>query len=603
MCQIFNIQSGITVQDKPAALKQQEIDSLMRQQQAQQYGGVPLTQKQQEDLSSLFTQRNLNLPKQLGNPNSNQTQMQSQAQLPYYQQQNQNASYQGFVPDQSANFNQQPGSMSLDPADQFMKKALDTALKGDIVRDIYPTLNYFRTEERITDKKVFRSFDNLSKEDALHVFKEALRESGVTASWKWEDANRVVMNDPRVKALKTISERKQAFNDYINEIKTKERNDARNRRQQQKEGFLELLGETKNLNSLSKFYIAAKQFQSDSRFKSVEEKDREEIFQDYIDEIMTKEREEKREQGEKIVEKLKEHFTKLNIPGSAKWKELITNLADDQLFKSADTLEQITAFEEYIKAIERQEFQTKKFEKRRQERKNRENFVKLLEEKLQSRELTHRSKWKNFVKEFKDDQRYTNLVGQSGSTAHELFEDALNEEKELLRIHKPSFKSLIKGRGIRFASNVEFQAFDEILRQYSEYEKLDKKVKVTLHEYYLYKVKQKESEKAKKLTKTLRNFEKYLKNIVNLQKSEVYQDYLPWIEKEGEFSVLTEEIKQKSFTEVVQFMKDEILNKSKKRSRSRGKQTNRDSSVESGELKLPSQTARHTQNAQSKQHR
>lgn len=60
---------------------------------------------------------------------------------------------------------------------------------------------------------------------------------------------------------------------------------------------MELLKETKGLNSLSKFYIAAKGFQSDPRFKNVDEKDREEIFQDYIDEIMTKERDEKREKA------------------------------------------------------------------------------------------------------------------------------------------------------------------------------------------------------------------------------------------------------------------------------------------------------------------
>ncbi len=33
----------------------------------------------------------------------------------------------------------------------------------------------------------------------------------------------------------------------------------------------------------------------DSRFKNCDEKDREEIFQDYLDELMNKEREEKRE--------------------------------------------------------------------------------------------------------------------------------------------------------------------------------------------------------------------------------------------------------------------------------------------------------------------
>lgn len=80
------------------------------------------------------------------------------------------------------------------------------------------------------DTKRFKSYDNLSREDALHVFFEALREAGVTASWRWDDANRVVMHDPRIKAIKTISERKHAFNEFINELKTKERNDARTRR-------------------------------------------------------------------------------------------------------------------------------------------------------------------------------------------------------------------------------------------------------------------------------------------------------------------------------------------------------------------------------------
>lgn len=67
------------------------------------------------------------------------------------------------------------------------------------------------------------------------VFKDLLRDMGVTTSWKWEDANRVIQNDPRVKALKTISERKAAFNEFINEMKTRERTDARQRRQHVKQ--------------------------------------------------------------------------------------------------------------------------------------------------------------------------------------------------------------------------------------------------------------------------------------------------------------------------------------------------------------------------------
>ena len=42
------------------------------------------------------------------------------------------------------------------------------------------------------DTKKFRNFDNLSKDDAMMVFKDLLKDMGVTTSWKWEDANRVV---------------------------------------------------------------------------------------------------------------------------------------------------------------------------------------------------------------------------------------------------------------------------------------------------------------------------------------------------------------------------------------------------------------------------
>jgi hypothetical protein len=64
------------------------------------------------------------------------------------------------------------------------------------------------------------------------------------------------------------------------------------------------------------------------------------------------------------------------------------------------------------------------------------------------------------VKIYRDDPRYFNLVGQGGSTPREIFEDAINEERDILNVHKAPFKALIKANGIRFASNVTFQLFD-----------------------------------------------------------------------------------------------------------------------------------------------
>ena len=61
-----------------------------------------------------------------------------------------------------------------------------------------------------------------------------------------------------------------------------------------KEKFQELLNECKTLVSTSKFYKEAKVLQHDPRFKNLDEKTREETFQDHIDDIYARERETKK---------------------------------------------------------------------------------------------------------------------------------------------------------------------------------------------------------------------------------------------------------------------------------------------------------------------
>lgn len=74
--------------------------------------------------------------------------------------------------------------------------------------------------------------DTLSKDEAIAVFKDALKDAGVSSTWRWDDAQRVTSHDLRIKALKTLAERKIIFNQFIDEQKSKERNEARMRRQQ-----------------------------------------------------------------------------------------------------------------------------------------------------------------------------------------------------------------------------------------------------------------------------------------------------------------------------------------------------------------------------------
>jgi len=89
---------------------------------------------------------------------------------------------------------------------------------------MYPTKDYFCTNagdlgrSEVGPKSVKKqiiNFDNLSRQEAVEVFQGMLSDLGIAVTWKWEDVNRVVQNDERVKVLRTMADRKQAFQDYI----------------------------------------------------------------------------------------------------------------------------------------------------------------------------------------------------------------------------------------------------------------------------------------------------------------------------------------------------------------------------------------------------
>ncbi len=70
--------------------------------------------------------------------------------------------------------------------------------------------------------------------------------------------------------------------------------------------------------------------------------------------------------------------------------------------------------------------------------------MQFLAEKVRTREVNHRIKWREFVEIAKENESYVNMVGQTGTTPREMFEVEMNKEKDILKKNKSWFKSLIK---------------------------------------------------------------------------------------------------------------------------------------------------------------
>jgi len=120
-----------------------------------------------------------------------------------------------------------------------------------------------------------------------------------------------------------------------------------------------------SLNYLSKYYEVSKRLQREPRFRSIEERDREEVFQEFIERLGEKERENRRLQSLQRVEQLKEEFRnveKVNL--ETRWKDIVALVeekgAGKPIYSEASQMDLLTAFEDVMKEMERDDAQTKK---------------------------------------------------------------------------------------------------------------------------------------------------------------------------------------------------------------------------------------------------
>ena len=159
---------------------------------------------------------------------------------------------------------------------------------------------------------------------------------------------------------------------------------------------------------------------------AVDERDREDLFQDFIDELFEEEREAEAQRSKQVVESIKQRLEDHEDIGlDTRWRQVNDVLHQDPLWKNALPLERLTAFEEFIKEKDKADFLLRKAKRQRVERKRRESFRDMIEQMLKDRKISGAteskkgsSKWAEFVKDYQSDPRYSEFVGQSYPYTH-----------------------------------------------------------------------------------------------------------------------------------------------------------------------------------------
>merc|ERR1719359_2660926 len=105
---------------------------------------------------------------------------------------------------------------------------------------------------------------------------------------------KLISEDRRFNALTNAGQRKQAFAEWVSRAKKQEKEDARNKIKRAKDDFIAALADWKDLKMTTRYRNAAEQFCDEEWFKLLDEDDRDETFQDFMDEHEKKAKEERR---------------------------------------------------------------------------------------------------------------------------------------------------------------------------------------------------------------------------------------------------------------------------------------------------------------------
>ena len=332
----------------------------------------------------------------------------------------------------------------------------------------------------------------ISKEESYYKFKEKLKILGITTTWKWEDASRLLYKEPEWKIIKTFSEKRNLFNEYINDLRSKEKEEIYLKREKNRAKFRQLLSEDNTINSDSTYAEAMARLSYDERWRSVDEKEREDVFEDYIDLLYKREEDEWKKSREVKKKLFLEKLKFKNIKSDSLWKDIKYQFKDDPVFASMEKIDRIQTFADYITSLESLEKKEKREKEKYQGYQNREKFRELLQISVEEKILNMDTKWRDFVLQIKDKDEYLNMLGQEGSTPLELFQDKIQELKTEYKKIKKIFKEIIMKNNIEFQYQLTYEEFDSIMSKYEQIKLISEDMKQLLYQHIKVKLKEKE---------------------------------------------------------------------------------------------------------------
>merc|ERR1712141_331953 len=354
-----------------------------------------------------------------------------------------------------------------------------------------------------------------------------------------------------------LTEKKQVFNAYKIQRQKEEKEEQRLKAKKNKEDLEEFLMNNDRVTSTMKYFRCEELFGDLPVVKNVPEMERREVFEDAMVNLAKKEKEKAKSLRKRNTTRLTDILDRMtNIKFNTTWTQAKQMLLDNPAFADDDELlamdkeDALIVFEDHIRELEKEEELEKEKERKRikrTQRKNRDAMIQVLDELHEAGKLTSMSLWVELYPTISAEMRFTNMLGQPGSTPLDLFKFYVEDLKSRFYSEKKIIKEILKEKSYEMAPSTTFEDFATVVCEDKRSTSLDAgNVKLTynaLLEKAESRGKERQKEEARKMKKLETNFRLLLSDMFGekMDSSMQWEDIRQKLEGEGAFEAIPHE--------------------------------------------------------------
>ncbi|TGO65214.1 hypothetical protein BCON_0003g00060 [Botryotinia convoluta] len=422
-------------------------------------------------------------------------------------------------------------------------------------------------------------------EEAEAAFLKLLKRHNVKPDLTWEEVMRSIIKDPQYRALKDPKDRKAAFEKYAIEVRLQEKDRAKERLEKLRSDFATMLRSHPEIKHYTRWKTARPIIEGETIFRSSNDDDeRRQLFQDYIMELKRANTEKEVATRKAAMDDLVDLLKGLNLEPYTRWSEaqgiIQSNprFQGDEKFKALSKSDMLTAFENHIKSLEKtfnDVKQQQKTQKLRRERQNRDRFVGLLRDLKAGNKIKAGTKWSQIHPLIENDDRYVDMLGQSGSSPLDLFWDVVEEEERALRSTRNDVLDVLDDKRFELQQKTPFEEFLALMQSDRRTANIDRDSLLLIFDRLREKISRRNEDDKhhaerhqRRAVDNLRSYIKHLEPPIRI--GDDYERVRARFEGSEEYlAVTTDELRRSAFDKVIRRLKEKEEDSEKDRAKRR----------------------------------